>query len=198
MVAGFGSKSNQKPQPRPKRSLSKSPIQKMNIAWIPREKRPPRQPKATIESSRSRSYSAINIENNNSPFLCVNHYELSSCSTCSTEESSSSSNDGQIIVSGILEGITSLCLGSSRSRNRCKSPRRAAAAAATAAAESTTEERLLRLGKKDRAVVADQHATIVVHPTTTKISRLDNSKRVFERRKLFFQKNLFRSLSSSA
>lgn len=105
----------------------------------------------------------------------INSEILSSNSSFSTYSSSRREtwNDTQTIGFGILKGISSLCLGSSRSK--IKSPFSAEISIAA-----------LPEGKKKTI------CNVIVYP---RANRLDNKKLISERRQQFFEQNLFRPIS---
>jgi hypothetical protein len=96
----------------------------------------------------------------------------SSSSTSGTDKSSSYDKD-KMMGSDILDGITSLCLGVSRSSLK---------------SSLSFESPKNLLGPKRKMV----QCPVIVYPTA---KRLDNKELLFERRNLFIQKNLFRSIS---
>ena len=173
MLAGLRRKSNKHTQFRPKKSPSKiSNIKRLSPQLAYHAERANAKSVVSIPSAMGVLRTSISgtespasylttIENKSS--LSYNHY--SSYSTCSTEKSS----HNEQMVFGILDGITSLCLGDSQ-----KYPK------------SSLSRKLPHRRKQT-----------VVHPVTIypTITGLDSKKLVFERRKLFFQQNLFRPIS---
>ena len=102
-------------------------------------------------------------------YSTIGSHEIIHTSSSSTSVTGLASSKHDMVCSGILDGITNLCLGVSRNSSIIEQPKKSV------------------IRKKKTAIYP-----LIVCPTG---KMLDNKKLILERRKMFFQKTLFRSLS---
>lgn len=102
-------------------------------------------------------------------YSTIGSHQINHTSSSSTSITGLAPSKHDMVCSGILDGITNLCLGVSRNSSIIEPPKKSV------------------IRKKKTAIYP-----LIVCPTG---KMLDNKKLILERRKMFFQKTLFRSLS---